>query len=115
MDRRRWTARSTGVPDGIVIIDPVKAKGQKAIVNSCPYRVIFWNAELEIPQKCTLCAHRLDEGEKQPRCVEACPTGALVFGDLDDPGSEIAGYQEVTREFVTQKDLNLGEIVLQPK
>lgn len=76
--------------DGIVLIDPVKAKGQKDIVNTCPYRVIFWNEELEIPQKCTLCAHRLDEGDKEPRCVEACPTGALVFGDLDDPDSEIA-------------------------
>ncbi|MBN1628413.1 MAG: carboxypeptidase regulatory-like domain-containing protein [Thermoleophilia bacterium] len=76
--------------DGIVMIDPVKAKGQKAIVNACPYRVIFWNEALELPQKCTLCAHMLDVGEKLPRCVEACPTGALVFGDLDDPGSEIA-------------------------
>jgi Fe-S-cluster-containing dehydrogenase component len=76
--------------DGIVLIDPQKAKGQKDIVNTCPYRVIFWNAELEIPQKCTMCAHRLDEGDKQPRCVEACPTGAMVFGDLDDPNSEIA-------------------------
>jgi Fe-S-cluster-containing dehydrogenase component len=76
--------------DGIVLIDSQKAKGQKAIVSACPYRVIFWNAELELPQKCTLCAHMLDAGEKQPRCVEACPTGALVFGDLDDPNSEIA-------------------------
>ena len=76
--------------DGFVIIDPKKAKGQKAIVNSCPYRVVFWNQELDIPQKCTMCAHRLDEGEKQPRCVEACPTGALAFGDLDDPNSDIA-------------------------
>jgi nitrate reductase beta subunit len=76
--------------DGIVLIDPKKAKGQKAIVNACPYRVIFWNSALEIPQKCTLCAHRLDEGAKEPRCVEACPTGALVFGDLDNPASEIA-------------------------
>ncbi len=76
--------------DGIVLIDPKKAKGQKDIVNSCPYRVVFWNADLDIPQKCTLCAHRLDEGAKEPRCVEACPTGALVFGDLDDPSSEIA-------------------------
>ena len=76
--------------DGFVIIDPGKAKGQKAIVNSCPYRVVFWNQELDIPQKCTMCAHRLDEGEKQPRCVEACPTGALAFGDLDDPNSDIA-------------------------
>lgn len=76
--------------DGVVMIDPVRAKGQKAIVNACPYRVVFWNAELDIPQKCTLCAHMLDAGEKQPRCVEACPTGALVFGDLDDPSSEIS-------------------------
>ena len=76
--------------DGVVIIDPVKAKGHPEIVNACPYRVIFWNPETQVPQKCTLCAHRLDEGEKQPRCVEACPTGALVFGDLDAAGSEIA-------------------------
>jgi Fe-S-cluster-containing dehydrogenase component len=76
--------------DGIVMIDPQKAEGQDAIAAACPYRVIFWNAETQLPQKCTLCAHRLDEGEKLPRCVESCPTGALVFGDLDDPESEIA-------------------------
>lgn len=76
--------------DGIILIDPEKAKGQKDIVAACPYRVIYWNADEQIPQKCTMCAHRLDEGEKMPRCVEACPTGALVFGDLDDPESEIA-------------------------
>lgn len=76
--------------DGIVIIDPVKAKGQKDIVNSCPYRVIWWNDDLDLPQKCTTCAHMLDAGEAVPRCVEACPTGALMFGDLDDPKSEIA-------------------------
>jgi len=77
-------------PDGIIIIDPVKAKGQKQIVNGCPYRVIEWNEELELPQKCIMCAHMLDKGEKVPRCVESCPTGALMFGDLDDPNSEIA-------------------------
>jgi len=76
--------------DGIVIIDPKKAKGQKDIVKSCPYRVIFWNEELQLPQKCTFCAHMLDAGEAVPRCVEACPTGALLFGDLDDPKSDIA-------------------------
>lgn len=76
--------------DGIIIIDPVKAKGQKQIVSSCPYRVIYWNEEKSLPQKCTLCAHLLDEGWKVPRCVELCPTGALVFGDLDDPKSEPA-------------------------
>ena len=88
--------------DGIVIIDPKKAKGQKQIVNSCPYRVIEWNEEKELPQKCILCAHMLDNGEKVPRCVESCPTDALIFGDLDDPNSEISkimasGETEVLR------------------
>jgi len=76
--------------DGVVLIDPEKAKGQNDIVAACPYRVIYWNSDKQIPQKCTMCAHRLDEGEKLPRCVESCPTGALIFGDLDDPESEIA-------------------------
>ena len=77
-------------PDGIVIIDPKKAKGQKDIVKSCPYRVIYWNEEKGIPQKCTFCAHLLDDGWKEPRCVEVCPAGALTFGDLDDPKSEVS-------------------------
>jgi Fe-S-cluster-containing dehydrogenase component len=76
--------------DGIVIIDPVKAKGQKQIVDACPYRVIEWNEELQLPQKCTLCAHMLAKGEKESRCVENCPVNALVFGDLDDPNSNIS-------------------------
>lgn len=76
--------------DGVVIIDPIKAKGQKQLVNACPYRVIYWNEELDLPQKCTLCAHLLDDGWKVPRCVELCPTDALTFGDLDDPESNIS-------------------------
>ena len=77
--------------DGIVIIDPEKAKGQRQIVDACPINAVFWNEELELPQKCTMCAHLLDEGYKMPRCVEACPNGALMFGDPDDPGSRIGG------------------------
>ncbi|MDB9823227.1 oxidoreductase [Deltaproteobacteria bacterium] len=77
-------------PDGIVIIDPEKAKGDRDILSCCPHRLIYWNEEKDVPQKCTLCAHLLDQGWKEPRCVEACPSGALVFGDLDDPESEIS-------------------------
>ncbi len=77
-------------PDGIVIIDPVKAKGRKEILDSCPYRAIFWNEEKDLPQKCTLCAHLLDQGWEEPRCVEVCPTRALLFGDIDDPESDAA-------------------------
>lgn len=77
-------------PDGIVIIDPEKVKGNKEMLLNCPHRLITWNEEKNIPQKCTFCAHLLDAGWKEPRCVEACPDGALVFGDLDDPESEIS-------------------------
>ena len=80
-------------PDGIVIIDPEKAKGQKQIVDACPIGAIYWNEELQLPQKCTMCAELLDDPEypgKEPRCVEACPNEALIFGDLDDPNSKIS-------------------------
>lgn len=77
-------------PDGIVIIDPEKAKGAREVVDSCPYRVIFWNEESDLPQKCTMCAHLIDNGWEEPRCVEVCPTKALLYGDLDDPESEVS-------------------------
>jgi tetrathionate reductase subunit B len=77
-------------PDGIVIIDPVKAVGQKQIVDACPYRAIFWNEEKRLPQKCTFCAHLLDDGWTEPRCVQTCPTQCFHFGDLDDPESSVA-------------------------
>ncbi len=76
--------------DGIVIVDPEKAKGQKELVSKCPYRRIYWNEHENVAQKCTFCAHLLDAGWKEPRCVEACPTGALIFGDLDDPNSAVS-------------------------
>jgi len=63
--------------DGLVIIDPVKAKGRKEIVSSCPYSVIYWNEELELPQKCTGCAHLLDDGWTETRCSQVCPTEAI--------------------------------------
>ena len=78
--------------DGIVIIDPEKAKGHKGLVNACPYGAIFWNEEKQVAQKCTMCAHMLDRGEKTVRCAEACPTQAMIFGNLDDPESKISKY-----------------------
>lgn len=72
--------------DGIVIIDPNKCRGNKMCIEECPYEdVIYYNDSLDIAQKCTFCAHLLDDGWEEPRCVDACPTGALVFGDEEDP------------------------------
>jgi Fe-S-cluster-containing dehydrogenase component len=70
--------------NGIVIIDPEKAKGKKEVVGSCPYGSIWWNEERGVAQKCTFCAHLLAEGWKEPRCVQACPTGAMRSVMLED-------------------------------
>jgi Fe-S-cluster-containing dehydrogenase component len=75
--------------DGIVIIDPQKAVGQRQIVDACPYHLIFWNEEKQLPQKCTFCVQRLEEG-KIPKCVQVCPSQALIFGDLEDPKSNVS-------------------------
>ncbi len=71
-------------PDGIVHIDPVKAKGQKAIADACPYGAVRWNEELELPQHWFFDAHLLDRGWAEPRCVTVCATGALKSVKVTD-------------------------------
>ncbi|MCL1799321.1 MAG: carboxypeptidase regulatory-like domain-containing protein [Eggerthellaceae bacterium] len=80
--------------DGLVIIDPIKSKGQRKIMDACPYKVIYWNDELDIPQKCTGCAHLLDGDHpiNVPRCVDNCHLNVITFGeeaDLDLAGTEV--------------------------
>ena len=64
-------------PDGIVIIDPQRAKGNREIVDSCPYHAIWWNEERNVAQKWIFDAHLLDKGWNEPRCAQVCPTGAI--------------------------------------
>jgi Fe-S-cluster-containing dehydrogenase component len=97
--------------DGIVLVDPAKAAGRREIVAGCPYRVMFWNEDLRVAQKCTLCAHLLDAGEREPRCVEACPTAALIFGDLDDPESAVAKALAAATTEVLHPEFDLVEKV----
>ena len=79
--------------DGLTVIDPEKAKGCRAIYEKYKHTgQIFWNEELDIPQIYTLDSHRLDEGEKYPRCVEDCPTQAMHWGDLNDPESDVSKF-----------------------
>jgi dimethyl sulfoxide reductase iron-sulfur subunit len=92
--------------DGIVLIDQDRCCGSGACVIACPYGAIHYYGERQVPetpfdevklaahqegtaQKCTFCAPRLDRG-LQPACVGVCPTGARIFGDLDDPQSPVA-------------------------
>jgi Fe-S-cluster-containing dehydrogenase component len=70
--------------DGIVLIDPVKAKGQKQLVEACPYGHIWWNEELDLPQHWPFDAHLLDQGWSQTRGQQSCPTGAMRAIKLAD-------------------------------
>ena len=68
--------------DGLIVIDPAKAKGRKDLAEK--FDGVYWNEELQIPQGCTGCAHLLDDPDSPiriPRCVDNCPVGALQFGD----------------------------------
>lgn len=87
--------------DGLVVIDPEKARDQQGLVDSCPYGAIYWNDELKLAQKCTGCAHLLDDGWAEPRCVDACCTGALRFGGEADFAEEIANAEVLNPEYGT--------------
>lgn len=78
-------------PDGIVMIDMEKAKSNKALVGACPYGAIYWNAECGTPQKCTMCAHLIDDNDWTPgipRCAHTCPTGAIEFYTMEPADME---------------------------
>ncbi len=79
--------------DGLVLIDPEQCSGCMACAEACPIGAIFPNENLNIAQKCTGCAHLLDNGWTVPRCVDACSTGALKFGD-ESEFADVLGQTE---------------------
>lgn len=80
--------------DGIVIIDPVKSKGQRQIVDACPYGAVFWNEEKQIPQAWIFDAHLLDNGWKVPRVEQSCPTSVFRSLKVDDTEMQRVAAQE---------------------
>ena len=93
---------------GRVEIDYDKCIGCRMCMAACPYNARNFNwqtpvrvtganyGDAEVPvrpkgvaEKCTLCKERTDRGE-EPMCVVCCPAHARIFGDLDDPDSEIS-------------------------
>ncbi len=75
--------------DGIVVIDPDICIGCKYCLQACPYDARFINPETGAAEKCDFCLHRVSQGVV-PACVETCIGGARIFGDLNDPESEIS-------------------------
>ena len=112
--------------DGIVVVDYNWCIGCRYCEAACPYHARRFNwTKPSIPkeevnpeqsylsnrirpqgvmEKCTFCLHRTREG-RLPACLEACPTGARVFGNLLDPESEIRWVLENKRVFVLKEDL----------
>jgi Fe-S-cluster-containing dehydrogenase component len=92
--------------DGIVVIDPVKAKGQREIADACPYGAVHWNEELDLPQHWFFDAHLIDSGWTEPRCVQVCATGALKAVKVsDEKMAELKsreGLQELKPESATR-------------
>jgi len=70
--------------DGIVLIDPVKAKGRRDLVDACPYGHIWWNEEIQTPQAWPFDAHLIDQGWRQTRGQQSCPTGAMRAVCIED-------------------------------
>jgi Fe-S-cluster-containing dehydrogenase component len=103
-------------PDGIVMIDPDKAKGQRQLVGACPYGHIHWNEELQVPQKWNFDAHLLDQGWARTRGEQVCGTGALKsmkisYDKLDDlcksEGLEVLHPEYRTKPRIFYKNLHL--------
>ena len=98
-------------PDGIVDIDADKCVGCRYCMMACPYGSRFYYGEEQhyfdgggltpyeekgyrnhptgVVIKCNFCAHRVERSE-QPACVANCPAKARIFGDLEDPESEVS-------------------------
>jgi len=106
--------------DGIVLVDKHTCIGCRYCISACPYKARSFVHEALEDQKphaprgkgtvesCTMCVHRIDENQ-QPACVEACNDtggGAMLFGDLNDPDSEIS--QRVAKYASQQIRADLG-------
>ncbi|MBI5814858.1 MAG: 4Fe-4S dicluster domain-containing protein [Nitrospinae bacterium] len=82
-------------PDGIIDFDQAKAKKdasgvyEAAAIEACPVEAVSWDKHTGLPDKCNFCAHRVDAG-LMPACVQTCIGKSRVFGDLNDPDSEVS-------------------------
>ena len=113
-------------PDGIVLVNKHTCIGCRYCMMACPYKARSFIHEPLTDQKphsprgkgtvesCTLCVHKVDRGEGTTACVEACNKDgqrAMVFGDLNDPSSEIAQRLKQEGSTAIRADLRLNPAV----
>jgi Fe-S-cluster-containing dehydrogenase component len=84
------TGASQKRKDGIVLVEKKDCIGCKYCIGACPYQVRIIKKEGYV-EKCRFCLEFVTKGEKPP-CMTTCMTGVRIFGDLDDPESEISRY-----------------------
>lgn len=90
--------------DGVVLIDRNYCIGCRYCIQACPYGTRYFHPTLHVADKCNMCYHRITKGLK-PACVEVCPTGARMFGDLSDPNSEVSKFSSQNRVNVLKPHL----------
>ena len=83
------TSAISRLENGEVVINKDRCNSNRFCMSACPYGAIYIDPFENVAQKCTFCEHRTADG-MNPACVDACPTKCRIFGDLDDPKSEIA-------------------------
>ncbi|MEK6775513.1 MAG: 4Fe-4S dicluster domain-containing protein [bacterium] len=102
---RNCPVRATYIrPDGIVGVNQHRCIGCMYCMASCPYDVRYINPLRKIVQKCFFCDHRVDKG-LEPACVETCLGKARIFGDINDPNSEIAQVMSTNPVVTLKPDL----------
>ena len=91
---------------GIVDVNKDLCVGCQYCIAVCPYRVRFIHPVHRTADKCNFCRDTNLAAGKQPACVEACPTKALTFGDMNDPTSAVA--RKVKQSPVYRTKVELG-------
>ena len=94
-------------PEGVVLIDENYCIGCRYCVQACPYGCRFINPVKKVAEKCTLCYHRLKRN-LDPACMEVCPTGARIYGNLRDKNSKLVKFLKEHTTQVLRPNLNTG-------
>lgn len=103
------TGASYQADDGTVQIDQDKCIGCKYCMAACPYGVRVQIEKTGVIEKCRFCWYEGQPGNP-PRCVNTCVSGARIFGDLDDPESEICREIARTNAQPLASDLTAAKI-----